>query len=135
MKKEPTAQQISEHSHDEMYLVYHHTGKQENGIDYMSCHHCGFIKVPLLEEVQRLYDIEKLRSEDRAKALIETCKVRDEIYHKYEGQCLVSLDYLRERDEAVKLLEESLHTAHDFQDDIRIKIKQFLQRLEDGRTK
>jgi hypothetical protein len=45
--------QVSSHSHDEMYLIWHHLG-HSGGPDYFSCHHCGFIKVPDLDKLKSL---------------------------------------------------------------------------------
>lgn len=58
----PQAQQIPEHSHDEMYLVYHHRGRVPGETDYLSCHHCGFIKVPKLADLTAQLAEEKAKS-------------------------------------------------------------------------
>ena len=52
VKPEDKTYMVPDHSHDELYLVYHVRGGQ--GPNYFSCHHCGFIKVPALDESRAL---------------------------------------------------------------------------------
>lgn len=50
MTEENKSEQAPEHSHDSMYLVWHH--QSGIGPDYESCHHCSFIRVPEIESLK-----------------------------------------------------------------------------------
>lgn len=76
------AQEEPSHSHDEMYLVWHH--RAGNGPDYFSCHHCGFIKVPLLAaKGQEIVELLKCLEHYKPIA-IESTFWADELLKRYE---------------------------------------------------
>jgi hypothetical protein len=58
MTTEKDIGQCLAHSHDEMYLVSHHMAG--SGVDYFSCHHCGFIRVPELDQLKAEVEVLKL---------------------------------------------------------------------------